>query len=139
MDTESNVVHIKTEDFYEDIADDVEKWFDTWNYSEDDNRPLLIDWNEKIINLFKDELGRKIMKEFAGLRAKTWTYLMNDGSELKKKLKEQKNVIKRGLMFKNSTDCLFNNKIILKSQQRFKSDCHDVYTEEMNKIALSSK
>ena len=139
MDTESNVVHIKTEDFYEDIADDVEKWFDTWNYSEDDNRPLLIDWNEKIINLFKDELGRKIMKEFAGLRAKTWTYLINDGSELKKKLKEQKNVIKRGLMFKNSTDCLFSNKIILKSQQRFKSDCHDVYTEEMNKIALSSK
>ena len=42
-------------------------------------------------------------------------------------------------MFKNSTDCLFNNKIILKSQQRFKSDSHDVYTEQMNKIALSSK
>ena len=41
MDTESNVIHIKTEDFYEDIADDVEKWFDTWNNSEDDNRPLL--------------------------------------------------------------------------------------------------
>ena len=70
MDTENNVAHIKTEDFYEDIADDVEKWFDTWNYRENDNRPLLIDWNEKIINLFKDELGGKIMKEFTGLRAK---------------------------------------------------------------------
>ena len=41
-------------------------------------------------------------------------------------------------MFKNHVDCLFNDKIILKSQQRFKSDCHNVYTEEINKIALSS-
>ena len=47
MDTDSFVIHIKTEDFYEDISDDVEKWFDTSNYSKDDNRPLLIDRNEK--------------------------------------------------------------------------------------------
>ena len=58
---------------------------------------------------------------------------------IKKAEGTKKNVIKRGLMFKNSTDCLFNNKIILKSQQRFKSDCHDVYTEQMNKIALNTK
>ena len=38
MDTDSFVIHIKTEDFYEDIADDVEKWFDTLNYSKDDNK-----------------------------------------------------------------------------------------------------
>ena len=60
MDTDSFVIHIKTEDFYEDIADEVEKWFDTSNYSKDDNRPLLIGWNEKIIGLFKDELGGKL-------------------------------------------------------------------------------
>ena len=47
MDTDSFVIHIKTEDFHENIADDVKKWFDTSNYSKDDNRPLLIDWNEK--------------------------------------------------------------------------------------------
>ena len=41
-------------------------------------------------------------------------------------------------MFKNYVDCLFNDKIILKLQQRFKSDCHNVYTEQINKIALSS-
>ena len=41
-------------------------------------------------------------------------------------------------MFENYKDCLFNNKIILKSQQRFKSNHHKVYTEEINKIALSS-
>ena len=41
-------------------------------------------------------------------------------------------------MFENYADSLFNDKIILKSQQRFKSDLHKVYTEEINKIALSS-
>ena len=41
-------------------------------------------------------------------------------------------------MLKNYTDCLFNDKTILKSQQRFKSDCHKVYTEQISKIALSS-
>ena len=41
-------------------------------------------------------------------------------------------------MVKNYTDCLFNDKIILKSQQRFKSDCHNVHTEQVNKIVLSS-
>ena len=63
---------------------------------------------------------------------------MDDDSELKKSKGTKKCVIKRGLMFKNYTDCLFNDKIILKSQQRFKSDHHVVYREEVNKIALSS-
>ena len=50
----------------------------------------------------------------------------------------KKCIIKRGLMFENYKESLFINKIILKSQQRFKSDHHRVYTEEVNKIALSS-
>ena len=71
MDTDILVIHIKTEDFYEDIADGVEKWFDTSNYSKDDNRPLQIGWNKKVPNIFADELGGKILKTFVGLRAKT--------------------------------------------------------------------
>ena len=56
-----------------------------------------------------------------------------------KKLKEQKKcVLKRRLLFENYTDCLLNDKTILKSQQIFKSDCHSEYTEQVNKIALSS-
>ena len=47
-------------------------------------------------------------------------------------------IIKRRLMFENYADCLFNDKIILKLQQRFKSVYHNVYTEQINKIALSS-
>ena len=58
---------------------------------------------------------------------------------VKKKAKEiKKIVIKRRLMFENYKDSLFNNKTILKSQLRFKSDHHNVYTEEVNKIALNS-
>ena len=72
MDTDSFVIYIKTEDFYEDIADDVKKWFDTSNCGEDDKRLLPIGENKKVIGLFKDELWGKIMKEFVGLRAKTW-------------------------------------------------------------------
>ena len=63
---------------------------------------------------------------------------MDDNSEVKKSKGTKKCVIKRELMFENYIDCLFNDKIILKSQQRFKSDHHKVYTEDVNKIALSS-
>ena len=66
------------------------------------------------------------MIEFVGLRAKTFANLMDDDSEKKKK-KYLNCVVKRILNFNDYEDCLFNNKIILKSQQRFKSDCHDVY------------
>ena len=78
------------------------------------------------------------MIEFVGLRAKAYAYLMDDDSENKKAKGTKKCVIKRKLMFKNYKDCLLNNKIILQSQQRFKSDHHNLYTEQINKIALSN-
>ena len=80
----SFVIHIKTEDFYEDIANDVEKWFDTSNYDENDKRPLPIGKNKKVVCLFKDELGGRIMKELVGLRAKIYAYLLDDDTEYKK-------------------------------------------------------
>ena len=136
MDTGSFAIHIKTEDFYEDIANIVEEWFDTSNY--DDNGPLPTGKNKEVIDLFKDELGGKIMKEFAGLKVETYVYLMDDDTEHKKAKGTKKCVIKRELMFKNYKDYQSNDEIILKSQQRFKSDHHNVYTEQINKIALSS-
>ena len=93
--------------------------------------------NKKKIGFFKDELGGKIIKEFAGLRAKTYAYLMDDDSEKKKAKGTKKCVIKRILKFNDYEDGLFNNKIILKSQKRFKSDYLDLYTERISKIALS--
>ena len=78
------------------------------------------------------------MKEFVELRAKTYAYLTDDESEKKKAKGTKKCVIKRELRFRNYVDCLFKDKTILKLQQRFESDCHDVYTEQINKTALSS-
>ena len=122
MDTDSFVIHIATEDFYKDIANDVEKWFDISDNDENDERPLPIGKNKKMIRLFKDDLGRKIMKLFVG---KTWVYLMDDNSENKKAKGTKTCVIKRGLMVKNYEDCLFNDKIILTLQQnRASCDVH---------------
>ena len=91
MDTDSFVMHIKTEDFYKDIADDVERWFDTSNYDEKDKRPLPIGKNKKVIGLFKDELGGKIMAAFFALRAKAYAYKLDDDTEMKKAKGTKKN------------------------------------------------
>ena len=92
MDTDSFVIHIKTEDFFEDINNDVKRWFDTSNYDENDKRLLQIGVNKKVIGMFNDKLGGKIMKEFCVLKAETYAYLMDGDSEKKKKEKEQKSV-----------------------------------------------
>ena len=79
IDTDSFVIYIKTEDFYKDIANDVERWFDTPNYDENDKRPLSIGKNKKVIVYFKDELGGKIMKEFCALRERKTICILNGG------------------------------------------------------------
>ena len=63
---------------------------------------------------------------------------MDDDSEHKKAKGTKKCVIRQKLMFENYIDCLHKSKIIIQSQQRFKSDHHNVNTEEINNIALSS-
>ena len=138
MDTDSFVINMFTEDFFEDTNNDVERWFETSNYDQNDKRSLPMGMNKKVIEMFKDKLGGKIKKEFCALRAKTYTCLMDDDSEKQKAKGIKKCVIKRRLMFENYKGSLLNNKTILKSQQRFKSNHHDVYTEEVNKIALNS-
>ena len=86
----------------------------------------------------KDELGEKIMKEFVALRPNTCSYLTDDFEEDKKVEGTRKCVIKRELKFNDYKDCLLNDKVVLKLRQRFKSERHDVYTENVNKIALNN-
>ena len=136
MDTDSFIMSIKTEDFYKDVANDIEKRFDTSNYEVD--RPLPTGKNKKVIGLMKDELGGRIITEFAALRPKTYSYLTDDYKEDKKAKGTKKCVIKRMIKFNDYKNCLLNGEVVLKSQQRFKSKGHDVYTENVNKIALSS-
>ena len=136
MDTDSFIMNIKTNDFYEDIANDVENRFDTSNYEV--NRPLLMGRNKKVIGLMKDELGGKIITEFITLRPKTYSYLTDDGKEDKKAKGTKKCVLKKMIKFNDYKKCLLNDEVILKPQQRFINKKHDVYTENINKIALSN-
>ena len=141
METDSFIMNIKTEHFYKDSANDVEKRFDTSNYECD--RPLPTGKSEKVIGLMKDELGGRVITEFVALRPKTYSYLTDDCKEDKKARGAKICVIKRIKMIKmikfdDYKNCLLNGEVILKSQQRFISKGHDVHTENINKIALSS-
>ena len=110
--------------------------FDTWKLC---NQNTIVDRkNQKSDWIKKDKLGGKIIIEFLALRPKTYSYLIDDGINDKKARGTKKCVIKRILKFNGYKNCLLNNEIVLKSQKRFKSGAHNVYTEEINKIALSS-
>ena len=118
MDTDSFIMSIITEDFYKDIANDVEKRFDTSNYEV--NRPVPTGKNKKVIGLMK-ELRGKIITEFVTLRPKTHSYLTDDCKEDKKAKATKKCVIKRMIKFNDYKNCLLKDEVILKSQQRFVS------------------
>ena len=134
--TDSFIINIKRKDFYKDITDDVDKKFDTSNYEVDKQLPT--GKNKKVIGLMKDELGGKVITDFIALRPKNYSYLTDDCKEDKKAKGTKKCVIKRMIKFDDYKNCLLNDEVVLKSQQRFKSKGHDLYTENINKIALSS-
>ena len=78
------------------------------------------------------------MTEFVALRPKTYSYLMDDGNSDKRAKGTKKCVIKRRIKFNDYKNSWLNNETILKSQKRFKSETHNLYPEEINKIVLSS-
>ena len=135
-DTTSFIINIKAKDFYKDIANDVEDRFDTSNYEV--YRLLLTGKNKKVIGLMKDELGGKIITEFAALRPKTYSYLTDDCKEDKNAKGTKKCVLKKMIKFNDYKNCLLNHEVVLKSQQGFKSKRDNVHTENINKIALGS-
>ena len=99
MDTDSFVIRIKTDGFYKDISNGIDKWFDTSNYGKNIDRPLPKVINKKVIGKFKDELGGKIMSKFCALRAKSFLidgftyedYVKN--GIVNKKVKGERNVL----------------------------------------------
>ena len=110
MGTDSFFVHVKTDDIYKDIVEDVETRSDTSNYEID--RPLPIGKNKQAIGLMKDELGGQIMKKFVGLRAKTYGYLKDNNDDYKKAKGTKRCVIKRKLKFQDYKNCLKASQII---------------------------
>ena len=137
MDTDSFIMKIRTDDFYKDISNDVDKWFDTSNDDANDNRPLPIGKHKKVIGKFKDELGGKIMGAFCALKAKTYAFKLDNDIEVKKAKGTKKCVVKRHITFNDYVNTLFNDNKLLKSQFAFKSDHHKIYTQKINKIALN--
>ena len=134
MDTKSFNVCVNTGNIYKDTAEDVEARFDTPNFEWD--RPLPKGKNKKVIGLMKDELVRKIMTEFAALKAKPNSRLTDNKNEEKNKRVCHK--VDLGSLKKDNKEFIKNNKLILKSTQSFRSEKHYEYTEEVNKIALSA-
>ena len=112
MDTDSLIMNIKTEDFYKDVAQDVEERFDTSNCDVD--RPLPKGKNKKVLGLMKDELGGGIITEFVALRPKTYSYMTDEFIEMKKARGTKKCVIKKMLKFEDYRKCLFDNEPMLK-------------------------
>ena len=137
MDTDSLVYDIKTEDFYEDIANDVEATFDTSGYSKIDFRPLPIGLNKKVKGLMKDELRGKIMTEFVALRPMLYSYKKLDGSEDKKCKGIKKCVVKKTLTFEDYKTCLLSDSTEYISQLMLRSSKHEIHTIEVNKVALN--
>ena len=117
MDTDSLVYRIKTNDFYVDIADDVQTRFDKSGYCP--NRPLPIALNKKVIGLMKDELGGAIMTKFVALRPELYSYRKLDGVEDKKCKGIKKCIVKKTLLFNHYKNCLFNPDAICRSQLMF--------------------
>ena len=113
MDIDSFAYEIESEDFYRDTTKDVKKRFDMSGYSKDDNRPVPIGENKKVICLMKDELGGKILTEFVALRAKMYAYrkIDKEGEEKSCKVTE-KCVVSEGLTFDDYKTCLFDGETI---------------------------
>ena len=138
-DTDSPLYEIQTEDFYKDIRADVKHRFDTSNYPPDLPSGIPFGFNKKVLGMFKDEVAGKVTDEFVGLRAKLYSDKMLDGEESKKCKGIKKSVVKKSITHEDYRKCLFTGKEQLRKMNIIRSYRHEVYTEEVNKVALCPK
>ena len=137
-DTDSLMYEIETEDFYKDISEDVKDRFDTSDYPENHPSGIPTGINKKVLGMFKDEAAGKIIKEFVGLRAKLYSYKMDEGGEHKKCKGIKKQVVTTSIKHEDYKTCLRTGKEQLRKQNILRSYEHEVFTEEVNKVALSA-
>ena len=137
-DTDSLMYEIETEDFYKDISGDVKDRFDTSDCPENHPSGIPTGENKKVLGMMKDEAAGKIIKEFVGLRSKLYSFVMDDGGETKKCKGIKKQVVERSIRHEDYKTCLTTGKELLRKQNILRSYEHEVYTEEVNKVALSA-
>ena len=137
-DTDSLLYLIHTDDFYKDISLDIETKFDTSDYPPDHKSGILTGVNKKVIGMFKDEVAGRQITHFVGLRPKLYSFKVEDDKVVKKCKGIKKNVVKKGITFDDYIRCLFSGEKQMKSMKIIRSENHDIYSKEINKIALSS-
>ena len=115
---------------------DVEHRFDTSNYPPDHPSCIPCGLNKKVLGMFKDEVNGEVIGEFVGLRAKLYSYKMQEGEKSKKCKGVKKSVVKKSITHEDYKKCLFTGKNQLRKMNVIRSYRHEVYTEEVNKVAL---
>ena len=138
-DTDSLLYQIHTDDFYRDISNDILEKFDTSDYPPNHKSGIPTGVNKKVIGMFKDEVAGRQITKFVGLRPKLYTFKIEDGSLTKKCKGVKKNVVKKGIEFENYVECLFTGEKQMRTMKIIRSENHDIYSKEVNKIALSNE
>ena len=138
-DTDSLMYQIKTDDFYKDINPDVQYKFDTSDYPSIHPSGIQTGLNKKVIGMFKDEVAGKQITHFVGIRPKLYSYKVEDEKELKKCKGIKKNVVKKKLDFDDYVECLFSGEKEMRKMKIIRSEKHDIYSKEVNKVALSNQ
>ena len=138
-DTDSLMYQIKTDDFYADISEDIRSKFDTSDYPPNHESGILVGVNKKVIGMFKDEVGGKQITHFVGLRPKLYSFKVEDSSTTRKCKGIKKNVVKKGIDFQDYVECLFTGEKQMRSMNIIKSENHEIYSKEINKVALGSE
>ena len=136
-DTDSLMYKIQTKDFYKDIKKDVESKFDTSDYPASHPSGIPTGLNKKVIGMFKDEVAGKQITHFIGLRPKLYSFKIEEGKNIKKCKGIKKSVVSKGITFEHYFDCLFTGEKQMRSMKIIQSKYHDIYSKEVNKIALS--
>ena len=131
-DTDSVIIHVQTEDIYQDIAQNLDN-YDTSNYQP--NHPLFSNTNKKIIGKFKDELGGQLLTEFIGIRPKMYSYTGEESGKRAKGVK--KSVLKKTISHEDYKTCLLEKKVYSRDMPGLRSYKHTIHGETVTKIALS--
>ena len=137
-DTDSLCYEIETEDFYKDISGDVEDYFDMSNFPKDHPSEIPVGKNKKVPGMMKDEAGGRIIEEFVGLRAKLYSYSVFEGKEEKKCKGIKKSVVRKDISHEDYKECLFSKKPQMWKMNVIRSHGHEIFSETVNKIALSA-
>ena len=138
-DTDSLMFQIYTDDFYKEISPDIKTKFDTSDYPPNHKSGILTGVNKKVIGMFKDEVAGKQITCFVGLRPKLYSFRIEEDKEVRKCKGIKKNVVKKKLDFDDYVQCLFLGRKEMRNMKIIRSEKHEIYSKEVNKVALSNE